>query len=140
MSRGIGKTQQAILDALQESGAATTTTELAESVGISPRQARAAVASLESRGMVAVRRNCHIGSKEGAYLARPRKYRGKDVPDVLKQLPAREVQYFVIPIRGTLVWSLDAWEEECALQRKMSSAGGIRLRPGWDALSDRPAS
>lgn len=58
MSRGIGATQRAILDALD--GATDrwwlTVAGLAESVDRSQRQVRAAVRSLEHRGLVAITR------------------------------------------------------------------------------------
>ena len=54
MSKGIGKTQQAILDALaaEKELAALTVVELAQRLGASPRQIRAAVHSLAGRGLV----------------------------------------------------------------------------------------
>ena len=58
MSRGIGRTQQAILDALQlESPGGDeiwTTAELASHINRSPRQVTRAVRSLQERGLVHV--------------------------------------------------------------------------------------
>jgi hypothetical protein len=55
MSRGIGRTQQAILDALpRQAGRGCTTTVLAERLHRSPRQVRTAVQALQERGLVAI--------------------------------------------------------------------------------------
>ena len=55
MSKGIGKTQQAILDTLKDSSYfAEPIGELAKATGKSPRQVRTAVHALESRGEVII--------------------------------------------------------------------------------------
>jgi predicted transcriptional regulator len=55
MSRGVGRTQQAILDALpRQAGEGRTTSVLAEELHRSPRQVRTAVQALAERGLVAV--------------------------------------------------------------------------------------
>ena len=69
MGRGVGKTQQTILDQLvgEQEFLALTVTELAQRVGASDRQIRTAVRALERRGLVVITKE-HIGwSGRGEY-------------------------------------------------------------------------
>lgn len=55
MSRGLGRTQQAILDALpRQAGKGRTTTALADDLHRSARQIRTAIQALQERGLVAI--------------------------------------------------------------------------------------
>jgi hypothetical protein len=70
MSRGIGKTQQAILDALAEDtehDGCLTTAELAERVGVGDGQVRRAVYSLEQRHLVVLDRGPGDWKGAGSY-------------------------------------------------------------------------
>jgi hypothetical protein len=86
MSKGIGKTQQRILDIVDNAEFPfTTVAELAEAIGCSDRQIRRAVRSLESRGLLVLRERVHLGwTGYGEYGALRRKWLSlHDAPTVL---------------------------------------------------------
>src|SRR4051794_1373324 len=65
MGRGLGEQQRAILAFVGHQPRGATIRDLAEQTGRSMRQARAAVAALERRGLVVVTRNETIGWTDG---------------------------------------------------------------------------
>ena len=83
MSRGIGKTQRAILDAVESSKHGyLSVVELADMLGASPRQIRCAAHALQARELVDLRKRCagHIGLGEyGPLIPRTSKH-GDDIP------------------------------------------------------------
>ncbi len=128
MSRGIGRLQRAILAALAPD-APSSTSELAGAVGADPRQVRAAVVALEDRGLVVCRRNCCIGYRKDQPRVRRRWTTPKLSSESVRVLHPDGPLYdrADMPIPGTLVWSLPAWEAECDLQERASAAGGHEL-------------
>src|ERR1700758_2428553 len=127
MSKGIGKTQQAILDALEQSGGTLTVVQLAERLGASPRQLRTAARSLEGRGLVVITRETigwrglgeygplaiksRFADTEGIPTARvvrqgePWPYPRKPKPGT-EWLAARDTELFHtgMPVAGLRVW------------------------------------
>lgn len=124
MSRGPGRTQQAILNAL-DPREPTSTSALADTIGADPRQIRAAVRSLETRKLLVCRRNYCIGWREKVKLTR-NKWKNVDGFDEPNE---SAVDLIVdLPIKGTLVWSLTGWEAECDDTERLSRILGGRLR------------
>lgn len=125
MSRGIGKTQQAILDALADDTEqlARSVRELAEQLHLPMNQTRRAARALEARGLVAITKECTGWRGLGEYGRLQRRYSwwnsyGPEVPTalVVKEgdpwprghgyTTAREGEWVHggMPTMGLLVW------------------------------------
>jgi len=129
VSRGPGKTQHAILATLGPKHPSSTS-DLAEAVGADHRQVRAAVASLEDRGLVVCRRNCCIGYRKDHQTVRYQRITvniGSEPVTFIRYGVPPKVVITDLPIKGTLVWSLDGWEAECDIRERAAAAGGYRL-------------
>lgn len=134
MSRGIGVTQRRILVELDKTDEpALTILQLSESAGVSPRQIRTAIHSLELRGLVVVTHEHLRWEGRGRYGSlRRRKKWGDDVdraPDLVAEpgddWPPRPGEYvaairteFVLdgmPVHGLRVWLPERrkqWKQE----------------------------
>ncbi len=123
MSRGIGKTQQAILDALaaqrsDDSYAALDASVLAERISKSPRQTRQAAHSLAGRGLVALSKEPGGRAGVGKYgpltprLGRDRRWGGDDYgPEVPTVAVAKPGEYGFLPNGGRSdYWR---WNDTC---------------------------
>ena len=107
MSRGIGKTQRAILDALANEHEFPTLTvmELAERIGVSDRQTRRAVRSLEDRALVCVSRGhtWHGTGEYGPLIERERAGLADDIPTA-QTVDGTEYIYCGMPAVALDVW------------------------------------
>jgi hypothetical protein len=94
MGKGLGSTQQAILDALPtQAGKGATTSGLAAKLGRSPRQIRAAVTALADRGLIAVHKQ------------------------VIDWKPRADGEH--MPVYGALVMSLQSWADWLEYQQQI---------------------
>jgi hypothetical protein len=109
MSRGLGRTQQAILDALPtRAGEWASTSELADKLDRSPRQIRTAVQALQDRGLLAVH---------------------KQVIDWKGEEPNQT------PVYGALVMSLQSWADWLEKEQEIRDRSSDGW-PGFAALHD----
>jgi hypothetical protein len=139
MGRGIGKTQQAILDALAEQPrGAISAVGLAEHLGISGPQVRRAIRALETRELVAVSRE-HLGWKT---VTNPTPWKGRLLlidPAEVDQTPGawrfehngeERGAVLQMPVSGLVVWlpAARAGHLAAVLKQKMDETAERRMR------------
>jgi biotin operon repressor len=160
VSKGIGKTQQRILDALadEKKYLPLTVPDLAERIGCSERQIRRAVHSLEDRGLVVITRENMRWKGYGEYGRLARKHWPWD-EDALVVLTVKagepwpiqfrgpgwrassdtEFYYGGVPTPGLLVWlpeqRIAHLEHRLSLARQLGSAGSPETRAEYERLT-----